>query len=115
MSAAVAGGLHAAQAGTTGGISGVATAPDGSRVAGLPLTIINPVTGVLTATTDKQGFFVLLALPPGRYMFMGTHLGGDYFFRADCIGVDVHADQVSQVHIWLDRKWVDSSCGDLES
>jgi hypothetical protein len=104
-----------ASAGTTGGISGFASAWDGTRIAHLPLVITNPVTGVLTTTTDGQGFFVILALPPGKYLFLGTHVGFDYFFSADCVGVEVHADQVSQVHLWLDRKWTTANCGDVES
>ena len=103
-----------AHAGTTGGISGIATAWDGTRVANLRLVVTNPATGVLSVTTDRKGFFVILALPPGRYVFLGAH-SDEYFFSPECVGIDVHADQVSQVHLWLGHRWSEPECGDVES
>jgi hypothetical protein len=105
-----------ARAGTTGGIAGIASAWDGTRVANLPIVLLNPATGMLTTTTDRKGFFVILSLPPGQYVFLNTHVGADFFFNADCLGISVHADQVSQVHLWLEREWTGSGCdNDIES
>jgi hypothetical protein len=74
------------------------------------LTIINPVIGIINTSTDGRGFFVVLALPPGHYVFLGSHIGTDYFFSPECVAVDVQADEVLQVHLWLERERPDGHC-----
>jgi hypothetical protein len=102
----------ATNAGTTGGIAGHITTRDGFRVAHLEVTIYNPVTGRLSAISDSRGFYSIIGIPPGRYEFISTHAAPDYYFSAQCLTVEVEADDVLNVNLWVDREWYtrESSC-----
>src|SRR5262252_8647557 len=57
-----------AQTSTTGSIEGVVTDPNGAAVKGATVTVTSPnLIAVRTATTNDEGRYQLLALPPGTY------------------------------------------------
>src|SRR4051794_1170198 len=51
---------------TTGSIEGTVTDAQGGRVAGATVVVEGPAFN-RTATTDDQGFYRILQVPPGRY------------------------------------------------
>ncbi|MEO8430706.1 MAG: TonB-dependent receptor [Acidobacteriota bacterium] len=58
---------------TTGRISGVVSASDGSALPGASVEAKNQETGLTkTTTTDSKGAFVVINLPPGRYTLTAT-------------------------------------------
>jgi len=57
-----------AQTSTTGSIEGVVTDPNGAAVKGATVTVTSPnLIAAKTATTNDEGRYQLLALPPGTY------------------------------------------------
>ncbi len=55
-----------ALAGTTGGLTGQVTDEAGAPIAGAAVKVVSP-SQAASATTDAQGRFTLLALPPDSY------------------------------------------------
>ena len=61
----------------TGNIEGRAVDPNGASVAGTTVTATNQDTGFTkTATTDDEGNYRLILLPPGRYRVTTTATQG---------------------------------------
>src|SRR5688572_7181891 len=66
-----------AQSVSDGTITGTVGVPTGETVSGATVRITSPalVAGERTATTDQQGRFVFLSLPPGTYNLTATLQG----------------------------------------
>lgn len=82
----MAGAAFAAQ---TGSISGTVQAADGSPVPGVLVTASGPLLPAgRTTTTDENGFFSILRLPPGEYTVTADLEGMGQARREAIVGVD---------------------------
>src|SRR5215470_11230674 len=64
-------------------LQGTVTDPSGSAVAGASIVLTNEAKLERTTTTDAQGGFRLLALPPGTYTLTVTAKGFARYQQAD--------------------------------
>ncbi len=85
-----------AQDNATGRIAGRVVSPAGNPIEGVDVSISG--TG-LTATTDADGMFRLLAIPPGRHYVRVRRIG----YNAQLLVAEVRAGEAKQVEIALDR------------
>jgi hypothetical protein len=78
-----------AQTTTTGTIEGIVTDSNGAVVPAVTVTVTSPnLIRAQSATTDSEGRYRILNLPPGRYTFIAEATAGfARFSRAD---VDVN-------------------------
>src|SRR6185295_9097845 len=82
-------GQVAGQTSTTGSIEGRVTDPNGAAVRGATVTVTSPnMISAKTATTDDQGHYQILALPPGSYK-VAVEASGFGKFEQDNIGVNL--------------------------
>ena len=87
----------AAQHVTTGSIAGSVVGPDGAPVAGATVKLISK-QGVASATTDRDGRFLLPHLTPARYDVRVEHRD---FRPAELQAVDVRLGQQGEVAVTL--------------
>src|SRR5262252_9616150 len=84
-----------AQTSTTGSIEGVVTDPNGATVKGAIVTVTSPnLIGAKTATTNDEGRYQVLALPPGAYHLVVDSPG---FGKYEQEGVAVNLGRTSSV------------------
>src|SRR6185295_3622419 len=82
-------GQVAGQTSTTGSIEGRVTDPNGAAVRGATVTVTSPnMISAKTATTDDDGRYQILALPPGTYK-VAVEASGFGKFEQDNIGVNL--------------------------
>src|SRR6195256_3328290 len=78
-----------AQSSTTGSIEGRVTDPNGAAVRGATVTVTSPnLISAKTATTDDDGRYQILALPPGAYKVAVEASGFGKYEQSD-IGVNL--------------------------
>jgi hypothetical protein len=66
------------QTASTGAVSGVALDPTGAVLTGVVVRLANQDTGAIqSATSDKDGRFNFLLLPPGKYELQASKTGSD--------------------------------------
>lgn len=80
-------GLAWAQSVSHGTITGTVTLPSGERMNGVAVKLASSalVTGERTTTSDEQGRFVFLSLPPGNYSVTATMQGFKSFTARDIV------------------------------
>ncbi|MBI4903106.1 MAG: TonB-dependent receptor [Acidobacteria bacterium] len=84
----------------TGTITGSVTDTSGAAVPGVQIRLMNPDTGLQrSATSDQDGNFRFLVLPPGVYAIDGAHTGFKAFRRH---GIVVEADRSLAVPVRLE-------------
>ena len=72
-------GQVAGQTSTTGSIEGRVTDPNGAAVRGATVSVSSPnLISAKTATTDDDGHYQILALPPGTYK---VAVDNDHYIR----------------------------------
>jgi outer membrane receptor protein involved in Fe transport len=77
------------QSATTGSIEGTVTDPNGAAVKGASVTVTSPnLITSQTATTDDNGHFRVLALPPGAYK-LSVQASGFAAFEQDNLAVNL--------------------------
>ena len=95
--------LTAAQSqSTTGNIEGRVTDPNGAVVPGVPVTVKNQDTGFTkTATSDSDGNFIFVLLPPGNYMVNVAATKGFAAARYQNVKVTVGAKSALDIRLGL--------------
>src|SRR5437773_773303 len=90
-----------AQTTTTGTIEGIAIDRNGAVVAAVTVTVTSPnLIWTQSATTDNEGRYRILNLPPGRYVVTAEEaVGFARFIKAD---VDVSLSKTTSVVIQLE-------------
>jgi hypothetical protein len=82
------------------GIQGSVLDPQGAAISGATLTLTNKETNrVQTVTTDANGVYNFLSLPPGHYALVAQATGFQQKTLAD---VTVTAEQIQSVNVSLD-------------
>ena len=82
-------GQVAGQTSTTGSIEGRVTDPNGAAVRGATVTVTSPnLISAKTATTDDEGRYQILALPPGSYKVAVEGSGFGKFEQSE-VGVNL--------------------------
>jgi outer membrane receptor protein involved in Fe transport len=82
-------GQVAGQTSTTGSIEGRVTDPNGAAVRGATVTVTSPnLISAKTATTDDEGHYQILALPPGTYKVAVEGSGFGKFEQSE-VGVNL--------------------------
>src|ERR1700730_4833519 len=77
------------QSSTTGSIEGAVTDPNGAAVKGATVSVTSPnLISPQTATTDDNGRFRVLALPPGAYK-VSVQASGFAPFEQDNVAVNL--------------------------
>jgi hypothetical protein len=75
---------------STGALTGVAIDPTGAVLTGVVVRLANQGTGAIqSATSDKDGRFNFLLLPPGRYELQASKTGSDALIASATIDVSV--------------------------
>ncbi len=83
----------------TGQIRGQVVDPSGIGVPGLTVTVTSPaLMGTGSATTDDEGYFRVVALPPGQYV---AEVKADGFFPYKATGLFVVTGQSAEITIEL--------------
>jgi hypothetical protein len=101
LATVVAGGAPAANAGTTGVLSGYLVDETSHRR--IPLPHVNVHAGWETTTTDSRGFFAFVSLAPGLYPLYALFDGRTPPYRYGCGEVAVvSADQGTIATLWVD-------------
>src|ERR1700681_988942 len=78
-----------AQSATTGSIEGAVTDPNGAAVKGATVSVTSPnLISPQSATTDDNGRFRVLALPPGAYK-VSVQASGFAPFEQDNVAVNL--------------------------
>src|SRR6266403_1776656 len=89
------------QSATTGSIEGTVTDPNGAAVKGATITVTSPnLITSQTATTDDNGHFRILALPPGGYK-LSVQASGFAAFEQDNIAVNLGRTSTSDAQLGL--------------
>ena len=78
------------QTSTTGSIEGSVTDPNGAAVRGATVSVTSPnLISAKTATTDDDGHYQILALPPGSLQSCRSKASGFGKFEQNDIGVNL--------------------------
>jgi hypothetical protein len=78
------------QTASTGALTGVALDPTGAVLTGAVVRLANQDNGAIqSATSDKDGRFNFLLLPPGRYELQASKTGSDTLIASATIDVSV--------------------------
>jgi hypothetical protein len=78
------------QTASTGALSGVTLDPSGAVLTGVVVRLANQDTGTIqSATSDKDGRFNFLLLPPGRYELQASKTGSDALIAHASVDVSV--------------------------
>ena len=78
------------QTASTGAMTGVALDPTGTVLTGVVVRLANQDTGAIqSVTSDKDGRFSFLMLPPGRYELQASKTGSDTLIASATIDVSV--------------------------
>src|SRR5215475_8788197 len=89
-----------AQTATTGTIEGTVTDPNGAVVPGATVKVTSPnLIRAQTATTDSQGRYRLVNLPPGKYALIVEAVSG--FAKFEQADVEVNLSKTSSIDIKL--------------
>ncbi len=92
-----------AQTSTTGNIEGVVVDANGAAVPGVTVTVTSPnLLGTQSATTDSEGRYRIVSLPPGRYTVTIEESGG--FAKFEQANVEVNLSSTSNVTATLQAK-----------
>ena len=90
------------QTASTGALTGVALDPTGAVLAGVVVRLANQDTGAIqSATSDKDGRFNLLLLPPGRYELEASKTGSDTLTASATVDVSVTEVVHLELHLRL--------------
>jgi hypothetical protein len=94
-----------AQTTTTGSIEGTVTDPNGAAVPGVTVLVTSPnLINPQTATTDDQGRFRVLNLPPGRYAVVVEATRG--FGRFERSNLEVNLSRTTNIDAQLSAEAV---------
>jgi carboxypeptidase family protein/TonB-dependent receptor-like protein len=89
------------QTSTTGAIEGIVTDSNGAIVPAVTVAVTSPnLIREQSATTDNEGRYRILNLPPGRYSITVEAAGG--FAKFARVGVEVNLSKTSRVAIQLE-------------
>jgi len=78
------------QTASTGALSGVALDPTGAVLTEVVIRLANQDTGAIqSATSDKDGRFIFLLLPPGKYELQASKTGSDTLIANATVDVSV--------------------------
>src|SRR5437867_730473 len=89
-----------AQTASTGSIAGIVTDPSGASVPGITVTATSPnLIQAQSATTGSDGRYIVLNLPPGKYMISVAAAKG--FAKFEQSNVDVNLGKTSPGDIQL--------------
>ncbi|MBC7909675.1 MAG: TonB-dependent receptor [Pyrinomonadaceae bacterium] len=92
-----------AQTSTTGNIEGTVVDANGAAVPGVTITVTSPnLIQAQTATTDSEGRYRILNLPPGRYTVVVEETGG--FGRFEQPNLEVNLSKTSTFTVTLAPK-----------
>jgi hypothetical protein len=90
------------QTASTGALTGVALDPTGAVLTGVVLRLVKQDTGAIqSATSDKDGRFNFLLLPPGRYELQASNPGSDILIASTTIDVSVTEVVHLELHLRL--------------
>ena len=90
------------QTASTGALTGVALDPNGAVLTGVVVRLTSQDTGAIqSATTNKDGRFNLLLLPPGRYDLQASTTGSDTLIASATIDVSVTEVVHLELHLRL--------------
>jgi carboxypeptidase family protein len=90
------------QTASTGALAGVALDPTGAVLTGVLVRLANQDTGAIqSATSDKDGRFTFLLLPPGRYELQAGKTGSDTLIASATIDVSVTEVVHLELHLRL--------------
>ena len=100
MSFALFAGSAMAQTSTTGSIEGTVTDSQGAAVPGIAVKVTSPnLISAQTATTDSNGRYKVLSLPPGKYAVMVEADKG--FAKYEKNDVEVNLSRTTSVEVQL--------------
>ena len=87
---------------STGALTGVTLDPTGAVLPDVVVRLINTDTGSTTSvTSDKEGRFSFLLLPPGRYGLQANRTGFDTLITTPTINVSVTETVYIELHLRL--------------
>ena len=87
---------------STGALTGVTLDPTGAVLPDVVVRLINTDTGSTTSvTSDKEGRFSFLLLPPGRYGLQANRTGFDTLIATPTINVSVTETVYIELHLRL--------------
>jgi hypothetical protein len=90
------------QTASTGALTGVALDPTGGVLTGVVVRLVKQSTGAIqSATSDKDGRFNFLQLPPGRYELQASNTGSDTLIASATIDVSVTEVVHLELHLRL--------------
>jgi len=90
------------QTASTGALTGVALDPTGTVLTGVVVRLANQDTGAIqSATSDRDGRFSFLLLPPGRYELKASKTGADTLIASATIDVSVTEVVHLELHLRL--------------
>ena len=90
------------QTASTGALTGVTLDPTGAVLAGAVVRLANQDTGVIqSATSDKDGRFNFLLLPPGKYELQASKTGSDNLIASATVDVNVTEVVHLELHLRL--------------
>ncbi len=90
------------QTASTGALTGVALDPTGAVLTGVVVRLVKQDTGAIqSATSDKDGRFNFLLLPPGRYELQASNTGSDTLIASTTIDVSVTEVIHLELHLRL--------------
>ena len=90
------------QTASTGALTGVALDPTGAVLTGVVVRLTSQDTGAIqSATSNKDGRFNFLLLPPGRYDLQASNTGSDTLIASATIDVSVTEVVHLELHLRL--------------
>jgi hypothetical protein len=90
------------QTASTGAVTGLALDPTGAVLTGVVVRLANQDTGAIqSATSDKDGRFSMVLLPPGRYELEASKTGADPLVASSTVDVSVTEVAHLELHLRL--------------